>query len=186
MTSKTAAVVRFADHRARAVHPPSRERRGTGRALEIARAAWGAALLIGPRTVLEHVHRVRADSRSIAVARLLGARHVAQAALSGTRPAPAILVLGVWVDTAHAGTALVLAAADHARARAAITDAAVAAGWAAAGLRDLTRGRVQRHAGVRRRDQLARSVLRHLPAGRFLLECHTCARRGRGWQCGQL
>jgi hypothetical protein len=146
-----------------------RVRPATWRAIEVARAAWGAALLIGPRVMLEHVHQVRADSGSIAVARLLSARHLAQAAFSGIRPTPAILALGVWVDTAHAGTALVLAATDRARARAAITDAAVAAGWAAAGLRDLTRSEPSWRTDQRRRDRLARGVLQRLPAGRILL-----------------
>lgn len=144
-------------------------RPGAPGTLEAARAAWGAALLIGPGTVLEHVHGVRADSRSTAVARVLGARHVAQAALSGARPAPSVLALGVWADAAHAGTGLIFAAADRARARAALIDAAVAAGWAAAGLYGLTRIRAQPPAAERRRDHLARRLLRHLPAGRSLL-----------------
>ncbi len=120
-------------------HADGPARPGARGTLEVARAAWGAALLIGPGFVLEHVHGVRADSRSIAVARVLGARHVAQAALSGIRPTPAALALGVWADAAHAGTGLIFAAADRARARAALIDAAVAAGWAAAGLYALTR-----------------------------------------------
>lgn len=166
MTSRTATVPGHTDGPARAV-PSSRP--ATWRTIEAVRAVWGAALMIGPRTVLERVHGVRADSRSIAVARVLGARHLAQAALSGIAPTPAVLALGVWVDTVHAGTALTFAAADHARARAGITDAAVAAGWAAAGFRDVTRGRAPRPAEERRRDQLARTVLQHLPAGRPLL-----------------
>jgi hypothetical protein len=105
----------------------------------------------------------------MAVARVLGARHLTQAALSGIRPTPAVLALGVWVDTVHAGTALAFAAADPARARAGITDAAVAGGWAAAGFRDVTRGRAPLHPQERRRDQLARTVLKRVPAGRPLL-----------------
>jgi hypothetical protein len=137
--------------------------------IEVARGVWGAALLVSPRAVLEQVHGVRADARSIAVARVLGARHLAQATLSGVRPTPAVLALGVWVDTVHAGTALTLAAADRTRARAGVTDAAVAAGWAAAGFRDLARGRVPGQASERLRDRLAGSVLDRLPAGRALL-----------------
>ena len=148
---------------------PVPSRPASWRTIEVVRAIWGAALLIGPATVLQQVHGVRADSRSIAVTRVLGARHLTQAALSGIRPTPAVLALGVWVDTVHAGTALTFAAADHARARAAITDAAVAAGWAAAGFRDLARGRASRPTRERLRDQLARAALRHLPAGPALL-----------------
>jgi len=43
-----------------------------------------------------------------------------------------------------------------------MTDAALAAGWAFAGFRELTRNSAPRPADERRRDQLARSVLRHL------------------------
>ncbi len=169
MTRKTATAPRRPEgHPARAV-PPAPPRAGTRLTIEAVRAAWGAALLFGPGIMLEQVFRVRADSRSIAVARLLGARHVAQAVLSGSRPAPAVLALGVWVDTAHAGTALAFAAADRPRARAAIFDGAVAAGWAAAGFRDLARSWAPRAVGERRRDHLARTLLRHLPAGPALL-----------------
>lgn len=160
---------RHADGPARAVPSPLWGRPGSWRTIEVVRAAWGAALLIGPGTMLKRMHRVQADSRTIAVARLLGGRHLTQAALSGIRPTPAVLALGVWADTAHASTALAFAAADRARARAAIIDAAIAFAWAAAGFRDLTEGRAPRPASERRRDQLARSVLQHLPAARPLL-----------------
>lgn len=169
MNSQSATRPHQTEGPARAVPSSSHARPATGRRIEAVRAVWGAALMISPRTILEHVHGVRADSRSIAIARILGARHLTQAALSGIRPTPAILALGVWVDTVHAGTALTLAAADHARARAGITDAAVAAGWAAAGFRDMAQGRAPQHTGERRSDQLARTVLQHLPVGRALL-----------------
>ena len=170
MNSQSATRPRHTEGPARAIpSSPPRSRPATQRRIEAVRAVWGAALMIGPRTILERVHGVRADSRSIAIARILGARHLTQAALSGIRPTPAVLALGIWVDTVHAGTALTLAAADHARARAGITDAAVAAGWAAAGFRDMTQGRALRRTQERRRDQLACLALQHLPAGRALL-----------------
>lgn len=109
------------------------------RRIEMLRGLWGAALLISPKAVLENIHGVRADTRSITVARVLGARHVTQAALSGARPTPTVLALGAWVDSVHAATALVLAGADRARARVAVTDALVAGGWALAGFRDAKR-----------------------------------------------
>ncbi|MFY0408575.1 hypothetical protein [Solicola sp. PLA-1-18] len=40
------------------------------------------------------------------VARLLGARHLAQACLSGTRPTPEVIAMGVQVNAVHALTAL--------------------------------------------------------------------------------
>jgi len=136
------------------------------RRIEAVRALWGAALLISPRIVLENIHGVRADARSITVARVLGARHVAQAALSGARPTPAILALGAWVDTAHAATALALAAADRPRARAALTDAALAGTWAIAGLRDARQRREPAGTDQPLRDRLATAALQHLPGGR--------------------
>jgi hypothetical protein len=160
---------RPADGLGRLAAAPAAARPGARGTLEIARAVWGAVLLIGPGFVLEHVHGVRADSRSVAVIRVLGARHVAQAVLSGIRPSPAVLALGIWADAAHAGTGLVFAAADRARARAALIDAAVAVGWAATGLYELTGSRPPQPVGQWRRDRLARGLLRHLPAGRSLL-----------------
>ncbi len=105
--------------------------------IELARAAWGGALLVAPRVVLDRVHHVHTDGKTLVAARILGARHLTQAALSGVNPSPGALATGVWVDAAHAVTALALAAVDRARARAALTDGAVAGLWAAAGYRDL-------------------------------------------------
>lgn len=96
------------------------------RTIEIARATWGAALLLAPRQTLKVVHRIEMDLTSLLVARVLGARQVGQALLSGVRPSPEVLAMGVWVDLAHAASALALAAVDRRRASAGLTDAAVA------------------------------------------------------------
>ena len=110
---------------------------GRSRGIELIRAVWGAALLVAPGAVLSGALRADPDPRAVVVARILGARHLAQAALSGLRPTRETLMLGVGVDAIHAATAVGLAAADPHRARAALADALVAAGWAAAGARDL-------------------------------------------------
>ena len=110
---------------------------------------------------------MRVDTKSRVIARILGARQLSQAALSGFRPSPEVLAMGVWVDTVHALTALGLALVDGARARAGLTDTAIAGLWATAGYRDLTRGRATPPAHQRRRDQLAVLVLTHAPAGVF-------------------
>ena len=138
------------------------------RPIEVLRAAWGTALLVAPRAVMTDVHHVTVDTRSLVVARVLGARQVTQAVLSGVSPSPEVLATGVWVDTAHAATAVGLALADRSRARAGLTDAAVAAAWALAGLFDLTHGLVPPARHERRRDRLARWTLRRLPGGRPL------------------
>lgn len=142
---------------------------GRSRRIEVGRAAWGLALLLAPRLVLERVHRVQVDSRSLAVARVLGARQLAQAALSGIRPTPEILAVGVWVDTAHAITGGGLAVMDRSRARAAVTDMAVAGAWAILGYRDLVSDRLILDGQEHGRDRRARRLLSHLPLGDLLL-----------------
>ena len=87
--------------------------------------------------------------------------------------------MGVWVDTVHALTALGLALVDGDRARAGLTDTAIAGLWATAGYRDLTRGRATPPAHQRRRDQLAVLVLTHAPGGRVLRKQINKDRRDR-------
>ena len=77
--------------------------------------------------------------------------------------------MGVWVDTVHALTALGLAAVDRDRARAGLTDTAVAGLWAVVGNRDLARAAPTPAAQQRIRDRLAILVLSHVPGGRRLL-----------------
>ncbi|KAF0968312.1 hypothetical protein [Gordonia sp. YY1] len=140
----------------------------TYRRIELLRGTWGTVLLVGPRGVMRALG-VHVDTSSIVVARILGARHIIQAASSGVNPSPEVLAVGVWVDAVHAATAIGLAAADTKRAHAGLLDALVAGIWAASGYRDLARARAtpQRHQRVR--DQWARDVLSVVPGGRTLL-----------------
>lgn len=146
------------------------------RRIELVRAAWGAALLLAPEQVLGRVHRLRIDRPSVAVARVLGARQLAQAVLSGADPSPEVLAMGVWVDTVHAATAVGLACADRSRARAGLTDAAVAGLWAVLGYRDLTTTGATPSSHQRLRDELARAVLGLVPGGGPLLSRSAAAR----------
>ena len=73
------------------------------RYIELLRAGWGAGLLAAPETVLERVHGLRVDRKAVVVARILGARHLLQAGLSGASPSPERVAGGVWVDSAIAG-----------------------------------------------------------------------------------
>ncbi|WP_255605675.1 hypothetical protein [Mycolicibacterium xanthum] len=139
------------------------------RAIELGRAAWGAALLADPDAVLGTVHGLTVDDRSRVVARILGARQLTQATLSGLRPTPEVLAMGTWVDAVHALTALGLVVVDRSRARAGITDAVIAAGWAGAGWRDLRRAAPTPPAHRRVRDRLAVRLLHLAPGGRGLL-----------------
>ena len=70
--------------------------------------------------------------------RLLGARQVAQAVLTGTRPSHAVLVLGAGVDALHASSMVILALFDRRLRRAALADAFVALGFAWAGFTVMT------------------------------------------------
>jgi hypothetical protein len=138
------------------------------RGIEILRAAWGAALLIEPDRVLRSTHSGPVDPPSRTVTRILGARQLGQAALSGLRPSPEVLAMGVWVDSVHALTASALALGDRRRVRAGCTDAAVAGVWAVAGYHALKQGRTTPRNHQRLRDTLADLVLDHVPGGRRL------------------
>lgn len=146
------------------------------RAIELGRAAWGAALLLAPEETLGRVHHLKVDPRSLAIARVLGARQLGQSLLSGIDPSPEVLAVGVWVDGAHAATAFGLAVADRSRARAGITDGLVALAWAGLGYRDLQRGETPPPTHDRRRDRLAQWFLSRAPGGGPLLRI---ARRQR-------
>jgi hypothetical protein len=150
---------------------------GRSRRIELARAGWGTALLVAPRQVMTTVHHVGVDTKSLAIARILGARQLTQAVLSGLRPSPEVLAMGVWVDAVHAMTALGLAALDRSRARAGLIDTAIAALWAVIGYRDLVSAQPTPPAHQRHRDQLARIVLGVLPAGAPLLRRAAAGRR---------
>lgn len=139
------------------------------RAIELVRGGWGAALLVAPRPVMERVHHVQVDTKSVVVVRILGARQLTQAVLSGRQPSPEVLAMGVWVDAVHALTALALAALDRPRARGGLLDAGVAGTWAAVGYRDLLRANSGAETPPDRRDRLARLVLRVAPGGWLLL-----------------
>ncbi|OBK22095.1 hypothetical protein A5634_07930 [Mycobacterium asiaticum] len=140
------------------------------RYLEGLRSLWGAVLLIAPEVVLGWIHRVHVDHKAVVVTRILGARHLAQAVMSGTHPSPEVLAAGTWVDGVHSLTAVGLAAADPRRARAALTDAAIAALWALFGAHDLHTGSTPPPAHQRVLDRLAGLILPRLPGGRYLWE----------------
>lgn len=138
------------------------------RGIEFVRAGWGVVLLASPTGVLNHVHGVRVDRRAVIVTRILGARHLAQALLSGINPGPEVLAAGVWVDTVHSLTAFGLAVVDRRRARGGVIDGVIAAVWGGVGLHHLRTGQA-RTQDVRGRDRLARAVVGALPGGRGLM-----------------
>lgn len=99
---------------------------------ELARGLWGAALVLAPGPVLRHVHGVGEGGPGVAVLRVLGARHLLQAAAVTVRPTPRMLLLGAAVDLSHCLSAVPLALAGGRYARAGAVETTVAAAWTAA------------------------------------------------------
>jgi hypothetical protein len=105
-----------------------------GRTLQLLRAAYGTALVLAPgRTIRLATGRIP-SRRTCRVAQLLGARHLAQTALTAVAPRPAVFAAGGQVDAVHAASMLLLAAADNSARRAALADALTEGVFAAAGL----------------------------------------------------
>ena len=104
----------------------------TGRLLQVARCGYGAALIAAPELVLRAAAHRPVERRVAAVARVLGARNVGQALITGPAPGPTALRLGIAVDALHAASMLTLAAADRQLRGLALRSAGVAAGWGAA------------------------------------------------------
>ena len=103
------------------------------RVLRPARAVTGAARLAFPALSLPGINAGRLSLGGRRVVRVLGARQVAQAGLTGRTPTRAVLWLGAEVDAAHAASMVGLAVCCRRYRRAALGDAAVAGTLAAAG-----------------------------------------------------
>ncbi len=145
---------------------PTVGRRHVGwyRSVGLVRLAWGCACLLAPRRVARVAGSRMADDRAVVVMRILGARHLVQGGLSVRSPGPATLAAGVWVDAVHSLTAVVFAVVDRRRARQGLMGAAIAAGWAIAGSRDVgSPSVVAAAAQPPGMERLARAVLPWLP-----------------------
>jgi hypothetical protein len=81
----------------------------SGRSVEAARAAYGAVLLLAPARALGALARAPLDRPTVAVARLLGARQLVQAALLARHPGLRWRLAGAAVDGAHAASMRALA-----------------------------------------------------------------------------
>ena len=107
----------------------------SARALLVARAGYGAALVLVPGTAIRLSTGRPAGNRTRNVARVLGARHLVQAAVTaGTGPSAESLGLGAAVDLTHAASMAALALADPHVRRVTLTDALIEIAFAAAGL----------------------------------------------------
>ena len=101
--------------------------------LQMVRATYGVALVLVPGSAIRLVTGRVPSRRACRVARVLGTRHLLQAALTAAAPEPTVLAVGGQVDAVHAASMLLLAAVSRAGRRAALTDALTEAAFAAAG-----------------------------------------------------
>jgi hypothetical protein len=107
----------------------------------LARAAYGAALICIPGRLIAAATGRVPSRRACLVGRVLGARHLTQALVCGIMPTCWLIRAGTAIDLLHAGSMAALAA-EHADLQTALlTDAGVAAAFAAAGGAFLRTGR---------------------------------------------
>jgi hypothetical protein len=98
-----------------------------------ARAGYGAVQLLGPAYSAEQLLGGPLDHGAVAAVRVLGARQLAQAAVSVADPSARLLALGAGADAAHALTMALLALADHRWRRPAMVSGLIAAAFAVLG-----------------------------------------------------
>lgn len=115
-------------------------------ALSMIRAGLGATHLLVPDLAARVLVSQRLDERARSVVRVLGARQVVQAVLTGARPSEVVLALGAGVDALHAASMVTLGLFDRRRRRVALVDALIASGFASAGFAII----LARRAGGRR------------------------------------
>jgi hypothetical protein len=80
-----------------------------------ARTLVGIALLTRPRTLLTAVSRQPADESAMIYARILGARHLVEAAILWRWTTPTVVQIGSTVDAIHAASAVALIKSDQRR-----------------------------------------------------------------------
>jgi len=100
-------------------------------AFVVARVSWGCLLLVLPLRLVRTLG-LPSDRRAIATIRVLGLRHLVQAAVVGGRGRR--IRVGALVDLLHGVSMLLFARFDAPRRRAALLDATVAFGFGAGGL----------------------------------------------------
>ncbi len=118
-------------------------------ALAAVRAAYGCLQLARPDALAAHLASQPLDRPGRIVARVLGGRHLLQAAITGAAPTPTVARLGGVVDALHSASMVALAVVSATRRRTALTDAAVAGAFAAGGF--VAAGRVKRGMDAGRR-----------------------------------
>ena len=104
------------------------------------RGIYGAVLLLAPRRALAELARAPVDMPATIVARVLGARELAQAELVRRHPGRAAQLTSAGIDGIHAATMFALAAADRGRRRLALHNGATATALALASVVAARRG----------------------------------------------
>ncbi|HEY1840278.1 MAG TPA: hypothetical protein VGG53_08655 [Mycobacterium sp.] len=100
----------------------------------LARVVYGLALIAVPNPLLRMVSGQRPTVRERALTRILGARLLAQAAVTDVRPDAVSVALGAGTDFVHAATMLVWAVVDRRSRRLTLMSAAIAGLFTAAGV----------------------------------------------------
>jgi hypothetical protein len=98
-----------------------------------ARVVYGLVLVAIPNRLLHMTSGQRATPRERALTRVLGARLLAQAAVTDVRPDAVSVALGAEVDLVHAASMLIWAVVDRQSRRLTLMSAALAGLFAAAG-----------------------------------------------------
>ena len=106
----------------------------TARTLVVVRLGYGLLQLRAPNLMPTRALGPPLRRRDRAVLRLLGARHLLQAAVTTAMPTPPVLRCGASVDAAHAASMMV-AALDRCRRRTAVAEMLCASGFTIAGVR---------------------------------------------------
>lgn len=101
--------------------------------LGVIRLLWAISILLVPRKLFRLIGNTP-DSTSVAIARILGARQLAQAAVEVTMW-PRWRRLGIAVDVAHAGSAVAFARFDIRWRRIWLIDSVVATAFAFSAVR---------------------------------------------------
>ena len=94
--------------------------------MHVIEAVWGLTLVVAPGRVIRFVQGSD-PANEVSVARVLGARHMVQAAAILARPTRTRTILGSAVNGLHAVSMVFMAAVDDSRRRIYGCDAAVAA-----------------------------------------------------------
>ena len=115
--------------------PPARIAGG----LTAVRVLWGTVLLAAPELTLGKLPHHRIDGAARGVARVLGARHLIQAAVTGRAGNRRWVAAGATVDATHAATMAALAVLRPDRRKLALSNVATAAALAVAGVAEVRR-----------------------------------------------